>query len=515
MTHHRLRALPGSRALTVSTALALALVSTPAFAWRTTNYYWTPDQLPIVFHSASLAIPAASNADAIAACNEGYETEACPKEDSDLETEGDQPWSGISPDVRAQVIQDSFDEWHKATCADIDWEYGGYSVNNGWKNDGKVTISYDDTADQLDSSGTLAATLHIGSLNRDFRRTIATPHGPETIFGATEVDIVFQKDETVRFGTDDVVGDRASCAQRTSFQSVATHEIGHLLGLGHSIESFEESTVTTPVLQDATMFWSVGPCNTAPSDINADDIAGLTAIYGPSANFECSNQKNPGDPATRSTLILPAADLSCSVNTEYSDHLQKVTWTWGDGTEPTEWTRDAGASGPENWASLQEAGEHSYSREGLYTVKVCFFGDSDDCGPWSGDEQTPVCTERTSMVRVCDIPQAAFTWETLEGVRLQLLNDTPLLVEGCASDVQWDIYDESNTLVESIQTWEPDVTFPSPGTYRVVLNVGGPAGISAAEATIDVKRTGVGCDTTGAAGLLAIAAAGLLVRRRR
>jgi hypothetical protein len=51
-------------------------------------------------------------------------------------------------------------------------------------------------------------------------------------------------------------------------QGVATHEYGHALGLAHS---------TDP---DATMFGSSTPPNTNKRSIEADDIAGIQALYG-------------------------------------------------------------------------------------------------------------------------------------------------------------------------------------------------------------------------------------------
>ena len=50
-------------------------------------------------------------------------------------------------------------------------------------------------------------------------------------------------------------------------QAVATHEIGHQLGLNH------------PPVQGATMYYAIGAGNLGPRSLHSDDIAGLCALY--------------------------------------------------------------------------------------------------------------------------------------------------------------------------------------------------------------------------------------------
>ncbi len=71
-------------------------------------------------------------------------------------------------------------------------------------------------------------------------------------------------------------------------QSVATHEIGHQLGLDHS------------PYQDATMFYATGQGNTSQRSLSSDDIAGVCAIYpsGTALPPECTG---PGDCAPNET----------------------------------------------------------------------------------------------------------------------------------------------------------------------------------------------------------------------
>ena len=121
----------------------------------------------------------------------------------------------------------------------------------------------------------------------------------------------------------------------------------------------------------------------------------------------------------------------------------------------------------------------------------------------------------------CGVPEAAFTYEHVDGLQYKLLNETDVSVYGCIFEIQWDIFAPDGSLEASVAAWEPLYTFQDEGEYRVVLNVGGPAGTGAAELMVDVQNyrgEGYGCSTgglgAGAFGLLALPLV-LGFRRRR
>lgn len=62
--------------------------------------------------------------------------------------------------------------------------------------------------------------------------------------------------------------DPAACTNAYDLQNVLTHEVGHVLGLGH-----EQGDT------DATMYPSSGMCETKKRDLDADDDAGLARLY--------------------------------------------------------------------------------------------------------------------------------------------------------------------------------------------------------------------------------------------
>jgi predicted Zn-dependent protease len=65
-----------------------------------------------------------------------------------------------------------------------------------------------------------------------------------------------------------VIDPGPACRRSYDLQSVATHEFGHALGLGH---------VSNPSL---TMHHFAPYCSTAPRTLGRGDVRGLRALYG-------------------------------------------------------------------------------------------------------------------------------------------------------------------------------------------------------------------------------------------
>ena len=112
-----------------------------------------------------------------------------------------------------------------------------------------------------------------------------------------------------------------------------------------------------------------------------------------------------------------------------------------------------------------------------------------------------------------------FTYTGDKDLIYQMINQADTSVYGCIDRVSWDVFDAgSGELIKSVSAWSPKIEFPEEGSYRVVLNLGGPGGIYAEELTIDAKmQTVQSCSSTNAQSSMWLMLLGLLpvaIRRR-
>jgi hypothetical protein len=83
-------------------------------------------------------------------------------------------------------------------------------------------------------------------------------------FRIDDADIVTNPSKKLKWTS---AGEPDGCASEFFIEGVMVHEVGHLLGLGHTN------------VGGATMFPSVSACNNGPATTEADDEAGLNALY--------------------------------------------------------------------------------------------------------------------------------------------------------------------------------------------------------------------------------------------
>jgi Matrixin len=149
----------------------------------------------------------------------------------------DLPANAVIPAVQAGA-----DAWALQSAAAFAFSYSGLSSQTSNSNDGVNLVLFRNA-----SSGS----------------AIATTYSWFNSSGLLDTDIVFWD------GAFQFFAGTAGCSGGFYIEDIAAHEFGHALGLGHS------------TLASATMYPSVSSCNSSNRSLDADDLAGVLAIYGP------------------------------------------------------------------------------------------------------------------------------------------------------------------------------------------------------------------------------------------
>lgn len=453
--------------------LGAALGASDALAWKHTQQLWNPDDLPVPYcvappEACPEGLPPSHCADALAAAHEAWDLAApCGNLGGGLQSVCEP-----APCPSANVFPDE-----DGMCSNLGFVLG----------DGRNSVGFDDPHREIEA-GVLA-------VNATRSGAFAFQLFGQSYRWIEESDTVFN--DQVAFATpEEILG--GACDGRIDITSVAVHEIGHLHGLGHSCDAFENCV--DPELRDAVMYWSRGACEVV-HEPNSDDIDGINALYGPTVDFRCEG-------ADGATLGAVPFAVTCAVEGDTAE-IEEASWTMGDGAVET-----------------GLAVTHVYTEPGTYTVRLSVTGQRDSCarddnpdGTWASSRH------RVGLLTACGVPDVAFSAPHVDGLTHQTVNRTDVSVYGCIHDITWEVYAgeglDGPLLPERTKhAWEPRITFPEAGRYTIVANVGGPAGVGAAMLVIDARDrrgAGWGCSHAappGAAGLLALAL-GLLTTRRR
>ena len=210
---------------------AAAMLPATAHAWKHSDPYfaWLPEDMPIPYVTQ-------------AECEDSVPQEYC-------------------DEMVAQV----YDDWRSVPCVDYDFVYDGEYGADGVMfthdpNDPRNHWVYDDPSDSTEV-GVLGVTLV-------HRFGVAFQLFGETYLHADNGDIAFN--DNVDFAThEEIVG--GQCNGRTNMRSVALHEAGHFMGLGHSCDEGESSFNCPKDCQQGTIECGNGTCDEGENDLTCPE----------------------------------------------------------------------------------------------------------------------------------------------------------------------------------------------------------------------------------------------------
>jgi uncharacterized repeat protein (TIGR01451 family) len=167
---------------------------------------------------------------------------------------------GLTQTEARDAVRNGFQYWEDVPTATIAFQEIPQASGGGFDTwDGYNTMTFDDPDGDL-GTGTLAANIPVYTSSQSM-----VTNGV-TFYRMTDADIVFNNG--IPYGTNaEAASPSCWSSPVTDIEGVATHEIGHLLGLDH------------PDVQDATMYYAIGQCDPSSVTLEISDINGVTFIY--------------------------------------------------------------------------------------------------------------------------------------------------------------------------------------------------------------------------------------------
>ncbi len=176
----------------------------------------------------------------------------------------------LTPGAAAPAVTDALNAWNTGACSGIRFEDGGEVETGDPSFDGLNVIYWDDPAHNIEAD-ILAVTYTVGT-------TDAGPGDPDRL----EVDIVLN--DGLRWYTEAEIA-AGECTDGYSILGVLIHELGHGAKVDHDNAG-------------AAMDWSSSGACAAAVLPDAQDLAALRAVWGPTVSVVCEDPANTPVPVS-------------------------------------------------------------------------------------------------------------------------------------------------------------------------------------------------------------------------
>ncbi|MHB0976982.1 MAG: GEVED domain-containing protein [Candidatus Aquicultorales bacterium] len=211
-----------------------------------------------------------------------------------MDTATANPLDGLTPARATAAVRAAFDAYKAVEPAIIDFEYvpEARGTPTFFQKDDWNTVSWEDSSTVPELGDASGLTVLWLDLSADDGRII-------------EADIALNNSGDYRW-TDSLIQDWSSVPTTSSIQGIATHEIGHFIGLGHAPGS-NEDTSSAPTMSYSAGIWGFGGATDELSSLSQDDQDGVNFLYTPDLGDAPDDGANKYPSFTHGNAVLTGA----------------------------------------------------------------------------------------------------------------------------------------------------------------------------------------------------------------